>query len=216
MNIFRLTGDMLHLLAILILLYRIRRSRNCIGLSCKTQEMYLLVFCIRYLDLFMYFISLYNTGMKVFFISATAFTIYLMRYKKPYCTTYDALGDDFPHFKVLLPAAFVITLLINTGYQPWEFVWSYSLWLESIAFIPQIVMLNKIRLIENITSHYVATLGLYRFFYILNWFYRFYIDDFFCWTQILSGILQTGLYVDFLYYYFKSIGEGKQIIELPM
>jgi hypothetical protein len=56
------------------------------GLSCKTQEMYLLVFCIRYLDLFMYFISLYNTCMKVFFISATAFTIYLMRYKKPYCT----------------------------------------------------------------------------------------------------------------------------------
>ena len=33
MNIFRLTGDMLHLLAILILLYRIRKSRNCIGKS---------------------------------------------------------------------------------------------------------------------------------------------------------------------------------------
>jgi len=31
MNIFRLTGDMLHLLAILTLLYRIRKSRNCIG-----------------------------------------------------------------------------------------------------------------------------------------------------------------------------------------
>lgn len=57
-----------------------------IGLSCKTQEMYLLVFCIRYLDLFMYFISLYNTSMKIFFIGASAFTIYLMRYKKPYCT----------------------------------------------------------------------------------------------------------------------------------
>lgn len=57
-----------------------------IGLSCKTQEMYLLVFCVRYLDLFMYFISVYNTCMKIFFISATAFTIYLMRFKKPYCT----------------------------------------------------------------------------------------------------------------------------------
>ena len=59
---------------------------SIIGLSCKTQEMYLLVFCVRYLDLFMYFISVYNTTMKIFFISASAFTIYLMRFKKPYCT----------------------------------------------------------------------------------------------------------------------------------
>ncbi len=164
----------------------------------------------------MYFISLYNTFMKLFFISSTAFIIYLMRYKKPFCTTYDSLGDDFPHLKVLLPAALVITCVVNSGWTAWEFVWSFSLWLEAIAFIPQIVMLNKIRLIENITSHYVAALGLYRFFYILNWIYRFYFDDFYCWTQILSGVLQTGLYVDFLYYYFQSIKEGKQVIELPM
>ena len=82
----------------------------------------------------------------------------------------------------MLPAAFVATLIINSGWNAWEFVWSYSLWLESIAFIPQIVMLNKIRLIENITSHYVAALGLYRFFYILNWIYRYYYDSFYCWT----------------------------------
>ena len=97
MNIFRFIADMLHLTAILLLLYRIRKNRNCIGkpspshltpagLSCKTQELYLLVFCIRYVDLFMYFISLYNTCMKIFYISSTALIIYLMRYKKPYCT----------------------------------------------------------------------------------------------------------------------------------
>jgi len=67
---------------------------------------------VRYLDLFMYFISVYNTLMKVFFISATAFIIYLMRFRKPFCSTYDSLGDAFPHFKVLLPAAFVCTLVI--------------------------------------------------------------------------------------------------------
>jgi len=93
MNIFRLIADMLHLLAIVTLLYRIYKSRNCIGISCKTQEVYLLVFCVRYVDLFMYFVSMYNTCMKVFFISSTATIIYLMRYKLPFCTTYDALGD---------------------------------------------------------------------------------------------------------------------------
>lgn len=140
-----------------------------LGLSCKTQEIYLVVFCMRYIDLFMYFVSVYNTCMKLFFISSTILIIYLMRFKRPFRMTYDSIGDSFPHFMVLLPAAFVLTCIVPTGWTPWEFVWSYSLWLESLAFIPQIVMLHKIRVIENLTSHYVATLGLYRFFYILNW-----------------------------------------------
>jgi len=127
------------------------------------------VFLVRYLDLFMYFISLYNTSMKLFFIGTTALIVYLMRFKKPFCSTYDSLGDSFPHLKVLLPAALVATIIIHAGDSTWEFVWSFSLWLEALAFIPQIIMLNKIRVIENLTSNYVACLGLYRFFYILNW-----------------------------------------------
>ena len=148
-------------------------SSSRLGISCKTQEIYLAVFCLRYLDLFMYYVSLYNTLMKIFFISATAFIIYLMRYRKPFFTTYDALGDQFPHWLALLPAALVLTLVVHSGNSAWEFCWSYSLWLEAIAFVPQIVMLNKIRIIENLTSHYMAMIGVSRFFYILNWVYRY-------------------------------------------
>ena len=129
----------------------------------------MLVFCMRYVDLFMYFISIYNTMMKIFFISTTGLIIYLMRYKKPFCTTYDALGDQFPHLKILLPAAAVLTAICHSGTSYWEICWSYSLWLEALAFIPQIIMLQKIRIIENLTSHYVAMLGMYRLFYIVNW-----------------------------------------------
>ena len=38
------------------------------------------------MDLFMYYISAYNTCMKVIFITATAFIVFMMRFKKPYCT----------------------------------------------------------------------------------------------------------------------------------
>ena len=140
-----------------------------LGLSCKTQEIYLIVFCVRYVDLFMYFVSIYTTTMKIFFIGSTAMIIYLMRYKLPFCTTYDALGDQFSHIKVLIPVALVLTCILNTGWTTWQFSWSFSLWLEALAFIPQIIMLHKMRVVENLTSHYVACLGLYRFFYILNW-----------------------------------------------
>ena len=40
MNIFRFIADMLHLSAILILLYRIKKSRNCIGKSPLTLIRY--------------------------------------------------------------------------------------------------------------------------------------------------------------------------------
>ena len=121
------------------------------------------------MDLFFYFVSLYNTCMKLFFIASTAFLIYLMRYKKPFSSTYDSLGDSFPHLMYLLPAASVLALIIHVGDSWWELSWSFTLWLEALAFIPQIVMMMKIRVIENLTSHYIGCLGMYRFFYILNW-----------------------------------------------
>jgi hypothetical protein len=34
-------------------------------------------------------------------------------------------------------------------------------------------------------------------------------------TQICSGVLQTGLYIDFLYKYFQNIKEGKGSADLP-
>jgi len=76
---------MLHLYSVLILIMRIRSTKNILGISYKTQEIYMVVFIMRYWDLFLYWVSFYNFFMKLFFISATAYTIYLMKYKKPYC-----------------------------------------------------------------------------------------------------------------------------------
>lgn len=67
MNIFRLAADLSHLFAILILLYKIWKTRSCAGLSLRSQALFALVFTCRYLDLFSHFISVYNTVMKVIF-----------------------------------------------------------------------------------------------------------------------------------------------------
>lgn len=81
----RTFADLMHLLSFVIILYKLITQRNCKGVSLKTQEIYLVVFCARYMDLFMYFINLYNTVMKIAFISSTILIIYLMRFKKPIC-----------------------------------------------------------------------------------------------------------------------------------
>ena len=60
----RLAGDFSHVISILVLLLRLRVSRSALGISLKTQELYLIVFVARYADLFSHFYSYYNTGSR--------------------------------------------------------------------------------------------------------------------------------------------------------
>lgn len=86
MDVFQLVGDFLHLVAILLLLLKILASKNVVGLSYKTQEMFLIVFLTRYSDMLLknHWGSLYFNLMRFIFIGINGMTIYYMRYKRPY------------------------------------------------------------------------------------------------------------------------------------
>ena len=86
MDVFQLIGDFLHLVAVLLLLLKIIASKNVVGLSYKTQELYLVVFLTRYSDMIIehHWSSLYFNMMRFIFIGITAATIYHMRLKRPY------------------------------------------------------------------------------------------------------------------------------------
>lgn len=127
MNVFRFAGDMSHLLSILVLLLRLRVTKNAIGISVKTQELYLIVFVTRYLDLFTTFYSLYNTVMKIVYISLTAFIIYMIRGTEPFKTNYDKAHDSFLHLKfAVLPCVLVaITTNVIQGFNFMEVSLNY-------------------------------------------------------------------------------------------
>ena len=203
-NVLQLIGDTLHLISFVIIIYKIYKDKSCKGVSAKTFDIYLIVFCTRYLDLFMYFISVYNTCMKILFIGASAFILFLMHCKSPYKETYQREGEDsFPHI-YLIPFAIIMTLIINKNYSPWGLCWSFSLWLESVAVFPQISIIAKTNGIFTYTAHYLAALGSYRFFYILLWIYRYVKQGRVLWVSVLSGIVQVLLYSDFFWLYLKN------------
>jgi ER lumen protein retaining receptor len=81
--------------------------------------------------------------------------------------------------------------------------WSFSLWLEAWAIMPQLDILRRTNEVEGFTSHYIAALGSYRFFYILNWIYRYYYENYICWTSVIAGIVQVLLYIEFFYLYWN-------------
>jgi len=179
------------------------------------QEMYAIVFISRYLDLFYSFISLYNTFMKITFISLTCYLIYLMRVKPPISAHYDRSIDSFQYEKYLLPPCLILGLFTTDEYAISEILWASSIWVESVAIIPQLVILQQQQEVENLTSDFVGTMGAYRAFYILNWVYRYFVEDYVNWVGWIGGLVQTALYCDFFYYYAMSKWYGRKLV-LPM
>jgi len=212
MNIFRLLGDLSHLLAIFILLLKIWKTRSCAGISGKSQVLFFLVFVTRYLDLVTNFVSVYNTTMKIFFIASAAGTVYLMFVK--FKATYDGNNDTF-RAEFLLGPITILALVLNHEFSAMEILWTFSIYLESVAILPQLFMVSKTGEAETITSHYLFALGSYRALYIVNWVYRYYFEGFYDIIAISAGVVQTVLYCDFFYLYVTKVMAGKNLV-LPV
>jgi len=202
---------MTHLLSIVVLLLKINATRSCRGISLKTQELYALVFVCRYLDLFTNYISLYNTLMKIIFLASTFTIIYFMRFHKVVKLSYDKEHDKFRTWFIFVPCL-VLALAFNSAFTIMEVAWTFSIYLETVAILPQLVLLQKTQNIDNLTGHYVFLLGSYRGLYILNWIYRYMTESHYRqWIVWISGIVQTAVYVDFFYYYIKSWNTHKKL-----
>jgi len=215
-NIFRLLGDFSHIGAFCFLLFRLHAAGSCAGISLKTQELYLAVFLCRYIDLFTNFISAYNTVMKILFIGTTLYIVYMMRE-----TLKDTCAKEPEGTKIvmgLVPACAFLALVLNDHLVSdsyfgclQSFLWAFSIYLEAVAIVPQMTLLKRKKVVENITANYIVALGLYRAFYLINWAYRWFVDpissvEFI--IKVAAGLVQTGLYVQFFLLYLANKKNG--------
>ena len=64
--------------------------------------------------------------------------------------------------------------------------------------MPQIIMLQRYKEIENLTSNYVVLLGLYRAFYICNWITRYMTEkNYRNWIGWIAGTFRRRCIVTF-------------------
>jgi ER lumen protein retaining receptor len=207
---------MSHVFSIIVLLLRLRVAKNASGVSLRTHELFLVVFVTRYLDLFTRYYSLYNSVMKILYIGTTASIIYMIKYQEPICSTYDKAQDTFLHWKYAVAPCGVLAVLTSvvsyglTGFTIQELLWTFSIYLEAVAILPQLIVLQRYREVENLTGNYIFFMGAYRAMYILNWIYRAYHEPYYQHHYVVyfCGVLQTLLYVDFFYYYLTSKAKG--------
>jgi ER lumen protein retaining receptor len=143
MNIFRISADMLHIVSICLILLRILQQKTCAGLSKKTQMIYALVFTLRYLDLFTNFYSLYNTVLKVLFIASTYWILWLMTKDSTIANTYDHSNDNV-RLEFIIAPCIALALFTCIDYSVMEVLWTISIYLEAVAVLPQLFLLQVI------------------------------------------------------------------------
>jgi ER lumen protein retaining receptor len=173
-------------------------------------------------------VSLYNTVMKLIYIAASAYIVRLIRVEEPYKSTYEAGLDTYLHWKFAVGPALALACIFNEGWSHWhgftfssvthflfEISWAFSLYLEAIAILPQLILLQRHNCVENLTSWYMASLGVYRGLYVINWIVRWWHNEHISTIALLAGIVQTAFYADFLYYFVRSKAAGSKIVVLP-
>ncbi|EXJ87232.1 hypothetical protein A1O3_04191 [Capronia epimyces CBS 606.96] len=207
MNVFRILGDVSHTASKCILIYAIHSNQSAEGVSLITQILYIAVFCTRYLDLFWVRPSLswWNFILKNFYIWSSIYIIVLMT--RVYARTRErekawkwgayAAGAS-------LVAAPLVSLIFN-GWRATTFVevlWTFSIILESVCVLPQLLLLRQTTVPTVIDSFYLVTLGSYRAFYLLNWIYRTFTPSKPDAISVIFGIVQTAFYLDFAWVYW--------------
>ncbi|QEU62874.1 Erd2 [Kluyveromyces lactis] len=155
--------------------------------------------------------------MKIVFISSSVYVIVLMRqqkFKNPVAYQ-DMITRDQFRIKFLVVPCILLGLIFNYRFSFIQICWSFSLWLESVAILPQLFMLTKTGKAKQLTSHYIFALGLYRALYIPNWIWRYYSEERFDKLSVFTGVIQTLVYSDFFYIYYQKVIKLGGDLELP-
>ncbi|KJZ73212.1 hypothetical protein HIM_07409 [Hirsutella minnesotensis 3608] len=201
-NIFRISGDLSHALSKCILILAIHRNRSAEGVSFITQALYALVFCTRYLDIFIER-SVWNLLFKTFYIVTSFYILGVMQWLFPRSRERElswkmgaaVLGSSL----VLSPFAM---LLFEDSWSFRSWMWVFSEILESVCVLPQLLLLRQTTVPTVIDSFYLLALGSYRALYCLNWFVRAFDSRKPDAVSVIFGIVQTALYVDFAWVYY--------------
>jgi hypothetical protein len=84
-------------------------------------------------------------------------------------------------------------------------IWAFSIILESVCILPQLLLLRQTSVPTVIDSYYLIMLASYRGLYILNWIYREISPHgrYPAPIPIIFGIIQTAFYLDFFWVYYS-------------
>ncbi|KAK4105589.1 hypothetical protein N658DRAFT_513004 [Parathielavia hyrcaniae] len=206
-TLFRIAADLCHITSKCILIFSIHRNRSSEGVSLLTQLFYALVFVSRYTDLFRESFA-WNYFFKVFYLLSSFYTIAVMRFVYPRTREREVAWklSALILLGVTVLSPFIMMIFEESHHWSFqEYLWVFSQVLESLAVLPQLLLLRQTTIPTVITSFYIVFLGSYRGLYLLNWI-QGELDTNMKTPNPISvifGVIQTALYLDFAWVYWS-------------
>lgn len=125
-----------------------------------------------------------------------------------------------PCFALALVSHATLNAFFVTDVTITQVSWTFSMYLEGVAFLPQIMLVHRTNA-EVFTSHYIAAYGCSRVLSVIFWLFSFnelnnayrpltvnLLAGYSGYFVIVAQVVQLLLVVDFLYYYVKSALTG--------
>lgn len=131
------------------------------GISGKSQILFLFVFVSRHFQ--DNFLGNYNMLLNLVFIGVTIATIFTIYFKFPH--TNEILLDSFRIELLIVPAAILagfVNNFVNSEFSFRNILWAFSIYLEALAIIPQIIFVKRTGEGERLTTTYIFVLVYYR------------------------------------------------------
>ena len=153
-------GNLFHQISFVIILLKIFASKNVRCLSLKSSILQCIVFYCRYMNMFWSHAHFLFTLTQILYTLIATKLVYLIRFQKPYCLSYQNEFDSLNILYILIPCA-VLSLFLTPQLFFLETFWMFSILLEPLAAIPQIWMLQKMAgseggNVENLTASYMG------------------------------------------------------------
>ena len=103
----------------------------------------------------------------------------------------------YRRIELLILPCLVLSLLANYRFDIVEVFWAFSVYLESVAIIPQLYFISRAKHVENAVYYYIAVLSWYKVFHLIEGVYRFYSNEPYDRISLAAGVVQLMFYCDF-------------------
>ncbi|CAI8608179.1 unnamed protein product [Vicia faba] len=216
----------IHIVGLIILIYKLFAHKTCSGLSLKSQEL-TAVFLTTKVGCSGYLHANLHTVLDMILLLLTLLVIWLIRFKlkSSYIKEIDNMWLSF----LVVPSIILGIVIHPYTSHTWivGVLWAFSTYLESISIVPQLRYMQKAKMVETFTGYYVFALGISRFFSLAFWIihtyetrgqYLFFWGHGYFWmlAVFISEIIQSFILADFCYYYIKSFMKGKLLKKMPV
>jgi uncharacterized protein with PQ loop repeat len=158
------TSSLTSMFAFLMVCLKIEMNKSARGVSLKMFECYFLLLACRLCSIipFQGYLPLDRSGdwlyqtIEMISLGLVGLIIYMCR--KRYAATYSKDSDVFKHY-YLAVGCFILALILHpylNAFMPADVCWTFALYLESMAVLPQLFMFQKDKRVEPFTTHFLA------------------------------------------------------------